>query len=108
MYLTLGEFVVMPDHFHAVLTIGLNAFNQYDLKNKGNMFSAQSNNLPSIIRGFKSAVTSNARKLERLAKTPQSLVFDWQPRYHDHVIRNIDEYYRISKYIATKPSNWRK
>ncbi|MCB0646371.1 MAG: hypothetical protein KDC49_06890 [Saprospiraceae bacterium] len=106
MNLVLGEFVVMPDHFHAVLSIGQNTYNQLDPIFRGNIFSAQSNNLPSIIRGFKSAVTTNARKLETITKNPKSLVFEWQPRYHDHVIRNADEYYRISQYIRNNPSNW--
>lgn len=32
----------------------------------------------------------------------------WQPRFHDHIIRNDDEYQRIFKYIKTNIHNWGK
>ena len=54
--------------------------------------------LASIMRGFKSAVTTFARK--------NDLPFDWQPRFHDHIIRNEIEYNRISNYIINNPSKW--
>jgi len=40
----------------------------------------QSKNLASLISGFKTGVTKNARLVN-----PD---FSWQPRYHDHIIRN--------------------
>jgi hypothetical protein len=30
----------------------------------------------------------------------------WQPNYHDHVIRDKDEYYRIKHYIINNPAKW--
>jgi hypothetical protein len=33
------------------------------------------------------------------------IVFGWQGRYHDHIIRNEDEYNRIKYYIQTNPEN---
>jgi len=63
-----------------------------------NKFGPQSDNLPSIIRGFKIGVTKDARKHNPL--------FAWQARYHDHIIRSTDEYIRISHYILTNVANW--
>jgi o-succinylbenzoate---CoA ligase len=63
-----------------------------------NQFGPQRKNLASIIRGFKSAVTTYARK--------HKILFDWQTRFHDHIIRSGDEYVRISKYIAENPIKW--
>jgi REP element-mobilizing transposase RayT len=63
-----------------------------------NRFGPQSKNLASIIRGFKSSVTTHARK--------NDIVFAWQPRFYDHVIRSIDDYNRISNYIINNPANW--
>jgi len=34
--------------------------------------------------------------------------FGWQSRFHDHVIRNPEEYERIREYIISNPANWRK
>ena len=108
MNLSCGAFVVMPNHFHALITIGKNDYNHptnEPTKNKNknnpkNKFGPQSKNLPSIVRGFKSAVTKNARQIHA--------DFGWQPGYHDHMIRNIEEYDRIKNYIINNPKNWKK
>ncbi len=31
---------------------------------------------------------------------------EWQPRFHDHVIRNDDELNRIRHYIVLNPMRW--
>ncbi len=49
----------------------------------GNKFSPQSKNLPSIIRGIKYSVKTQARKL--------NLPFEWQERFYEHVIGNKRE-----------------
>lgn len=143
MNLTLGEYQVMPNHFHAIVIIGENQFNttktndnhsnpcdtysgtmyhvsvyekpsqesdsELDLqfistlennmihKNK---FGPQSKNLGSIIRGFKSAVKMYALN--------HNLDFGWQPGYYDHIIRNKNEFNRITNYIRNNPDNWGK
>lgn len=127
MNLELGNFVVMPNHFHGILIIGENEFNsdsQMDSQcrdamhrvstntdtdknihtNKTNKFGPQSKNLGSIIRGFKSAVTTYSRKdaIHRVS----TINFGWQPRFHDHIIRNLFEFERIQNYIANNIENW--
>ncbi len=77
------------DAMHCVSTVGYK-----------NQFGPQLKNLASIIRGYKSAVTTYARK--------HGIEFDWQPRFHDHVIRTIDDYYKISNYIVNNPSKWQE
>lgn len=122
MNLELGEYVVMPNHFHAIIIIGENRYNGNngrdaihcvstpapippsptaptpDREKFANQFGPQSNNLASIVRGFKSAVTKNARY-------PQA-DFVWQPRYHDHIIRNEASFHNISRYIRQNSSQW--
>ena len=34
--------------------------------------------------------------------------FDWQSRFHDHIIRNEKSFERIRNYILTNPQNWEK
>ncbi len=63
-----------------------------------NKFGPQSQNSASIVRGFKIGVTKYARQCH--------LPFAWQPRYHDHVIRNAVEHERIRQYIIENPQNW--
>lgn len=70
------------------------------LQNRGNIFGPQSQNLASIIRGYKIGVTKFARN--------NNIPFAWQPRFHDHIIRNHESFVRISDYIFNNPENWRE
>ena len=114
MDIQLEEFILMPNHFHGILVIGENQFNQrlpYDNNesnvqenaslntNPANQFGPQSKNLASIIRGFKASVTSYAIQHE--------IMFGWQSRYHDHIIRDYVSYLKIANYIIGNPENWK-
>jgi len=92
----LDEFCVMPNHFHGLIEIGRNIYN--NIPHDGNRFAPQSNNIPSIIRGFKSAVTTYARN--------NKILFEWQSRFHDHIVRNRAELERIRLYIRNNPAKW--
>ena len=104
-FVELGEFVVMPNHTHGVVVINktvetqnfasLQTHNHASLPNK---FGPQSQNLASIVRGYKIGVTKFARQ--------NNIPFKWQPRYHDRVIRNTKEHENIRAYILTNPQNW--
>lgn len=106
MNLTMGEFVVMPNHFHAIIMIGENDYNATrrgamhcaSTATATNKFGPQSKNLASIVRGFKIGVTKNARMIHA--------DFAWQSRYHDHIIRNDESFRNISNYIVNNPANW--
>ncbi len=107
MNLTMDVYQVMPNHFHAIIVIGENEYNKDkspfdgDLTQKPqNAFGPQSKNLASIVGGFKGAVTRFAQIL-----MPE---FDWQERFHDHIIRSEEEFIRISNYIVTNPAHWNK
>ena len=56
-----------------------------------NKFGPQSCNLASIIRGYKIGVTKYART--------NSICFEWQSRFYDHIIRSEDKLNRIREYI---------
>ncbi len=123
MNLELGEFVIMPNHFHAIIIIGDNKYNTdvNDTNRKDamhcrdamhcvsdtvpneyqNKFGPQSKNLASIVRGFKSSVTTDARKIGVTD-------FAWQTRFHDHIIRDAKSFENIQNYIANNPLNWQK
>jgi putative transposase len=64
-----------------------------------NKFAPKSKNLASIMRGFKSAITMYALN--------NNIVFGWQARFYDHIIRDFDEYQRIAQYIRNNPDNWK-
>lgn len=109
-FVCLDEFIVMPNHVHGILIIdkpfNMNPVETQDIaslqrhnpESPQNGFGPQSKNLASIIRGFKIGVKKWA--------TLNNISFYWQPRYHDHIIRNEAELGRIREYIATNPLNW--
>lgn len=93
-FVELDKFVVMPNHIHGILF-----FNQTDKINLiPNKFGGQSRNLGSVLRGFKASLKRYANQ--------NNIQFEWQSRYHDRIIRNLDELNRIRIYISNNPINW--
>src|SRR5690606_15956889 len=126
-FVELGDFVVMPNHIHGILILNkpdanvetghadgetghANIETGHANVETGHALSLRStigrnrfqnigkNTVSSIIASYKSAVTKHANRL--------GLENGWQPRFHDHVIRNDREYQRISDYIINNPMNW--
>jgi putative transposase len=62
-----------------------------------------SNTIPTIVRGFKSAVT---KRINILRNAPANPV--WQRNYYEQIIRDDISYYRISQYIKNNPVTWEK
>jgi REP element-mobilizing transposase RayT len=102
-FVILDEFVVMPDHVHGIIMINKTVETQnvasLSIENQ-NKFGPQSKNLASIIRGFKIGVTKYARN--------NNIDFAWQPRYHDHIIRDERSFKNIRNYIFENPLKWGK
>ena len=125
----LGDFIVMPNHIHGIVILNkpeskqLNNSLGFDsLKNKENSINAETgiinaetghalslpgdnrfqnigkNTISSIIGSYKSAVTKHANRL--------GIENGWQTRFHDHIIRNDNEYQKISDYIVNNPNLW--
>ncbi len=125
-FVLLDSSVVMPNHVHAIIvidnpeqtlpvvvveTLHCNVSTTTDttvMPGIGNnektkniamaSISPKSGSLSTIIRSFKSAVTKNAHLI--------NADFEWQSRFHDHIIRNNESYQRIKNYIETNAKNW--
>ena len=54
--------------------------------------------LSTAIGGMKSALTKYAHT--------NKIEFEWQTRFHDHIIRDREEWNRIATYIANNPATW--
>lgn len=104
----LGTFVIMPNHVHGILIIcppdlapPVQTRHALSLPPTpaANRFQNQGKNtVSSLVGSYKSAVTRHANRL--------GFEFAWQPRFHDHIIRNDIEYQRINDYIENNPFNW--
>ncbi len=127
--LFLDEYIVMPNHLHAIVIIdNLNINNDlHDLhgthvethgraslqspvkSNQLNLFR-KPKSLSSFIAGFKSIVNSkiddfiDENNLD-IPKYNRNNHF-FQPNYWEHIIRNENEYNRIAQYIINNPKKW--
>ncbi|MFK8009815.1 MAG: transposase [Saprospiraceae bacterium] len=97
----LHEYVVMPNHFHAIIEI-LN-----DQIEHGEKLQTIASSMGDIIGAFKSIVTNEY--IQGVKK------LDWKPfnkrllqrNYWEHIIRNTNSFLTISNYIKENPVNWK-
>lgn len=110
-------FVLMPNHLHAIVrieypdptTVVVETHGRASLRapkhtptNTG-IAHRSPRSISSFVAGFKSSATKRINEFRNTPKIPV-----WQSRFHDHIIRNEDEYHRIAHYIRTNPENWEK
>ena len=126
-FVFLDEFIVMPNHMHGIIIINkpLNNDGDYISDDSGvsnvetgralslqpqqsaksergkqphHRFRNQGKNtISSMVGSYKSAVTKKCNE--------NNFSFGWQSRFHDHIIRDNDEFNRIRNYIANNPAN---
>ena len=115
-YAEIPLWVIMPNHIHAVVIIRNDDFVKQgvniasDCRDVARNVSTGGNNeymsekspkrntLSVVIRGIKSAITKYAHE--------NNIPFAWQSRFHDHIVRNMDELNGISAYIENNVAKW--
>lgn len=128
-FVTIDEFVVMPNHIHGIIIITEETNNEEtnnhssrtmanpdaiteETNNHSSLqssdplpspspvpFRSPSKTVGSIVRGFKIGVTKWARQ--------NSIIHDiWQPNYHDRIIKNDRALNTIRNYIRNNPRKW--
>lgn len=92
----LHEYVIMPDHFHALIEIKYSA----NEENEVGQFKVPSNSLGAIVRGFKGSVTRKVieRNLYRTSF--------WQRSFDDRIVRDEIGLKNVRKYITENIDNW--
>ena len=85
--ITVEKFVVMPNHIHMIVLINGNG------------------GAPRASRPTSAWIPKMIGIIKR--KTNKANGFNmWQTSYHDHIIRDEEEYLRIWKYIDENPIRW--
>ena len=81
------RYVIMPNHIHMIIMIN---------RDNGRMISAPTTtkSLSQIVGYFKQFVS------RKIGFSP------WQKSFHDHIIRNDDDYRKIVEYIDDNPNTW--
>jgi REP element-mobilizing transposase RayT len=122
--IALDEWVVMPNHFHAIICRGMACHAQNDAQNDAQNTNQnhalitdegmashaptfgrpQSGSLAMVIGGFKGGVTRriNAYRTER-GLAP---VVVWQRNYYERIIRDETELNHTRRYLIEIPQNW--
>ena len=85
----IDQYVIMPNHIHMIVVIGSEMGKRGETDDRGR------SPLQMIIRNMKAYITKQI-----------GFPF-WQKSFHDHIIRNENEYCRIANYIRNNPSNWK-
>jgi REP element-mobilizing transposase RayT len=93
----LDEFIVMPNHFHAVLMID----HVGAIRRIAPTAGPASGSIGAIIGQFKSAAT---KRINQFRDNPGGPV--WQRNYYERVIRADRELEGIRRYIAANPAKW--
>ncbi len=118
-HVRLGEFIVMPNHIHGVLildemmdknesndveTLNSNVSTTTPITNHKHEFfqeiSPKSGSVSRILQQFKRACTYHIKC------TFPMVDFEWQERFHDHIIRTAASFVGISNYIVNNPLKW--
>lgn len=119
-FVQLDAFVIMPNHTHGIIIIdnpdhiphnvetlqcNVSTGDDDDMntdKKSANIqmqkISPKSGSISTIIRSFKSVTTKHAREIHA--------DFEWQSRFHDHIIRDEKSFHTIRQYIIDNPLKW--
>jgi len=111
----LHKFIIMPNHIHGIIEIIVGA----PLVGARNPMGAQIDNQPQtgqpqgiaptvggIVGVFKSLTTNAYIKMVKQNILPPFDKHIWQRNYWEHIIRNENEYDRITQYIKDNPKKW--
>jgi len=103
-YLKLDEFVIMPNHIHAILCIDTVGADLVSARNKTTPMSAPT--ISRVVQTFKSITTYKYISGVEGNNWP---LFDkrlWQRNYYDHIIRSEKSLNYIREYIVNNPIRW--
>ena len=114
--IVLDEFVIMPNHFHGIITF---------LDTPISKFTNKKTSLSKIVKFFKAKVSieikqKNASKHDELkfvATNENPVVAEnldfplcnnkiWQKSFYDHIIRNEQDMKKIREYIQNNTQSW--
>jgi REP element-mobilizing transposase RayT len=97
-YVYLDPYIVMPNHFHAILHIlDMNS----DCRGGSRLAPTKIKPLGQLIGAFK---TISAKNINVSRGTPGQPVWQWN--YYEHIIRNQLELEDIAGYINMNPYHW--
>lgn len=89
----LDAFVIMPNHFHAMVTLGTDSIEHNPT-------------IGDVMKWFKTLTTVEYAKGVANHGWPRFRDRLWQRGSYDHIIRNDEDHERIRTYIEANPWTW--
>ncbi len=112
----LHEHIIMPNHVHGIIELTGNADvgtrqnvgTRHDVGTRhGVSLPPQQNQFGKPIPGSLSVIINQYKSsVKRWCNKNGHEYFQWQSRFHDHIIRNEQSYQTISEYIINNPAKW--
>ncbi|MBE6298936.1 MAG: transposase [Bacteroidales bacterium] len=106
-YINILQYVIMPNHLHAIVEVEYEEYSDracsvptMDERLVNKVKSPKIPLLSIFVRSLKSEITRYANI--------KNITFRWQNRYHDHLIRGVEDCNNISQYIENNVLNWEK
>ena len=90
----IDKYVIMPNHIHMIISIS-------DAEGI-NPFPTKKNDISNVVGKFKAGVTRSVGNAFMHSEKTEM----WQRSFHDHIIRNREDYDKIWEYIDTNPLKW--
>ena len=124
-YADVPLYVIMPNHIHLIVSIDGNNIpsenygaNKLDVSTVETMYTSSlqrrwkndcvNERMQSIShhRGLLSTAIGCFKRAVTCFANQNHITFGWQPRFHDHIIRQTNEMNRIAEYIETNVLRW--
>lgn len=97
LHLKIHEYIIMPNHIHLIAVIN-------NSEKKDHQYSKGLQ--PLIPKSISSFVNHFKGTTKKWCNNNGFENFEWQPRFHDRIIRNKEEYQAIRYYIRNNIKNW--
>lgn len=105
---SLGETIVMPDHVHLVVILENSALQNAPKQSKIQHALSPNKGLKPLTPGSVSSIVNHLKgKVKKWCNLNGYPSFEWQARFHDHIIRDAESFDRINNYITNNIWNWR-
>lgn len=106
------KFIVMPNHIHLILIVLSTPVGTRYIVSETEISPMSSTErtpcMTSLQVKSKQTVPKTVQQFKASVSRQTKNTGLWQPKYHDHIIRNQSEYQKIWEYIDTNPLNWQQ
>lgn len=101
-YIEVISWVVMPNHIHAIIRIHHEHIRTKEIPDASRTHKQHISKKRTAL----SIVIGNLKRAASMFAQRNGLAFEWQKRYHDHIIRGVADGNRIADYISHNVEKW--